>query len=572
MKKIVFEGTPVSGGIGIGNLIHVRDVNYDVNLGLIDESEVESQITDLEVAICKTFIEIHDLKDGFKGILSNEENRIFEFYKEILDDNYFFEEIKNAIRQKRYYADRAIFSCIQSYIDCIEDSGNEYVKHRIFDLNDVRKRLIRNMHGDNEINLDDIDSTHIVVVKELNPIIAGVLSKKDVKGVVAQEGAGYFSHASIILKSVGIPLLNNIAFKGILEYKGKQAIVDGNKGILVINPESSDIVSYNEKIMGNEIVKHSGTIEPAITTDGHRISLYASISSIKEFNIAKSFNFDGIGLVRTEALFINYAKVPDEKKQFSIYSRMAKAMDNKVVVLRTVDIGGDKVPGTLNLNSETYQNVSRGIRRSLEHKDELAVQIRSIIRAIAYGNVRITFPMVNSVGEIREIKEIIRDIQAEPAMQNIACIEKIKIGAFVETISAVDDINNIICEVDFINIGTNDLLYQYCGFNRKCSAINKENYLDPEFIKMVKLCVDTAKVHDKPVVICGEMATDPMTVLVLLGLGVSELSITPGAFSDIYSLIKKVNYEDAIKITNRAIHSIEIDEVKKILSDWISRM
>lgn len=568
----MFEGTPVSRGVGIGNLIYVKYVNYDVNPGLIDESEVESQITDLEVAICKTFIEIHDLKDGFKGILSSEENRIFEFYKEILDDNYFFEEIKNVIREKRYYADRAVFCCIQNYIDCIEDSGNEYVKHRISDLNDVRKRLIRNMHGDNEISFDEIDSTHIVIVKELSPIIAGVLSKKEVKGVIAQEGAGYFSHASIILKSVGIPLLNDIDFKEIIQYKDKQAIIDCNKGVLIVNPDSSDITSYEDIIISKDNARHYETIEPTITTDGQRISLYASISSIKEFNMAKGFNFDGIGLVRTESLFINYTKVPDEKKQFSIYSRIAKGMDNKVVVLRTVDIGGDKLPDMLSLNSEASQSVSRGVRRSLEHKDELAVQIRSIIRAIAYGNVRITFPMVNSVEEIREIKEIIRDIQAQPDMNNIADSGKIKIGAFIETISAVDDIKNIICEVDFINIGTNDLLHQYCGSNRKCSAIKKDNYLDPEFIKIVKLCVDTAKDQDKPVIICGEMAADPMTVLILLGLGVREFSITPGAFSDIYDLIRKVNYKDAIEITESAIHSNSIDEVKKILSDWISRM
>ncbi|OPZ83052.1 MAG: Phosphoenolpyruvate-protein phosphotransferase [Firmicutes bacterium ADurb.Bin419] len=323
---------------------------------------------------------------------------------------------------------------------------------------------------------------------------------------------------------------------------------------------------------GQDIVKDIGNIEPAITADGQKISLYASISSIKEFNIAKGINFDGIGLVRTEALFINYAKVPDEKKQFSIYSRMAKAMDKRLVVLRTVDIGGDKVPGSLDLNTESSKNVSRGIRRSLEHKDELAVQMRSIIRAIAYGNVCITFPMVNSVEEIREVKEIIRGIEAEPSIKDDRNIMKIKIGAFVETIPAVNDIDNIIKEADFINLGTNDLLHQFCGLNRKCSVIEKENYLDPEFIKMVKLCVDRANAHNKPVIICGEMASDPMTVAVLLGLGIRELSITPGAFADIYNVIRKVSYDEAAQITERAIQSKGIGEVKKILSDWISRM
>jgi phosphotransferase system enzyme I (PtsI) len=566
IDKVVFEGLPVSGGIGIGKLICVKDTDYEVNSGLIDETQVESQITDLEVAICKTFIEIYDLKDGFKGLLSDEENRIFEFYSEILDDSFFFEEIKNVIRQDRYHADNAIYKCIQGYIDCIQESDNEYVKNRIFDLNDVRKRLIKNVYGDSEVNFDNIDSSQIVVVRELNPIIAGVLSKKEVKGVVAEEGAGYFTHASIILKSVGIPTLGNVNFKELVQYRDNNAVIDCNKGILIINPDNNQIFNYNEKLKGKDSIKNSHYFEPAITTDGHKVSLYASISSLKEFNIAKRTNFDGIGLVRTESIFINYSKVPDEKRQFAIYAKMAKTMKNRMIVLRTADIGGDKVPGIHNLYKAPSENNPRGIKRSLDHKNEFVLQMRSIVRANAYGNVGITFPMVTSADEIREVKKIIRDIEADPSVKNN---ERIKIGAFIETISAVNDINNIIEEVDFINIGTNDLLHQFCGLNRKCSTILKENYLDPEFIKMVKWCVDSAKRRNKPVVVCGEMASDPISALVLLGLGVKDLSLTLGAFYDIYELIGKVNCEDAEKIAEKVVQSQDISEVKKILSDWL---
>lgn len=569
MDKVVFEGLPVSGGIGIGKLKFFKDINDEVNHGLIDESQAENQITDLEVAICKTFIEIYDLKDGFKGILSEEENRIFEFYNEILDDNYFFEEIKSTIRQEKYYADNAVYKCIQRCIDSIAESDNEYVKQRVFDLNDVRKRLIKNIHGDNEVNLNDIDSSSIVVVGELNPIIAGVLSKKEVKGVVAQAGAGYLSHASIILKSVEIPTLGQMDFKKLMEFVDKNAIIDCDKGILIVNPDSSELNYYNEKLKGLDGDKASDNFEPAITSDGHRISLYASISSLKEFSITKKANFDGIGLVRTESLFISYSKVPDEKKQFAAYSKMVKAMKNKRVVIRTVDIGGDKVPGILNFHNESLDNNSRGIKRTLEHKDELKAQMRSIIRASAYGNVCITFPMVNSAEEIRAARKIINEIEEEPLIKNNEEIGKIGIGAFVETISAVNDLQNIIKEVDFINIGTNDLVYQFCGLNRKCSTIEKNNYLDPEFIKMVKLCVDTAKDYNKHVIICGEMASDPMTVFILLGMGVKDFSLTLGAFHSIYEVIRKVNYEDAQKITEKVIQSTEVEEVIQILSDYL---
>jgi len=565
MNRVVFEGLPVSSGLGIGKLICLKDISYEVNTGLIDESEIESQITDLEVAICKTFIEIYDLKDGFKGLLSEEENRIFEFYNQILDDSYFFEEIKNIIRKEKYHADNAIYTCIQRYMNCLVESDNEYVKYRIFDLNDVRKRLIKNVYGDSELNFEDINSSHVVVVRELNPIIAGVLSKKEVKGVVAEEGAGYFTHASIILKSVGIPTLGGINFKELAKYQERDVIIDCNKGITIVNPNLIEINSYHESEQDRECIKNIEQLEPSVTIDGQKISLYASISSLKEFNIAKRVNLDGIGLVRTESIFINYSKVPDEKRQFAIYSKMAKAMKNKMVVVRTVDIGGDKVPGTLDFHKTSYKHISRGIKRSLEHKDELAMQMRSIIRANIYGNIGITFPMVNSAEEIIEVKEIIRRIENEKEVKNNGENKGIEIGAFIETISAVEDINNIIEEIDFINIGTNDLLHQFCGLNRKCSVVMKDNYLDPEFLKIVKTCIDCAKQRKKPIVLCGEMSSDPMSVVVLIGLGVNDFSITLGSFYDINKVIRKTNCKQAAEIAQKAIQSKSIDEVRRLL-------
>lgn len=569
MDKIVLEGLPISGGIGIGRLICIKEISYDVNTQLIDEAEVENQITDLEVAICKTFIEIYDLKDGFKGLLSEEENRIFEFYSEILDDSYFFEEIKNTIRNKKYHADNAIYTCIQKYIDCIQDSDNEYVKNRIFDLNDVRKRLIKNVYGHSEVNYEEINSSHIVAVKELNPIIAGVLSKKEVRGVVAQEGAGYFTHASIILKSVGIPTLGNINFKETIQHQDKDTIIDCNNGVMIINPDNSQIFTYSEKLRRKINIKDIDNFEPAITVDGHKIFLYASISSLKEFNIAKRINFDGIGLVRTESIFIDYNKVPDEKRQFAIYSKMARAMKNRILVIRTVDIGADKVPGSLDFYKAHSERTVRGIRRSLQHKKELTLQMRTIIQANAFGNIGITFPMVNNADEIREVKEIIKGIENEIKAENNERNCQIEIGAFIETISAVEDIENIIKEVDFINIGTNDLLHQFCGLNRKCSTVLKDNYLDPEFIKIIKTCVDCAKENGKRVILCGEMVSDPVSIIVLIGLGVKDLSITLGAFCDIYEIIRKTNCEEAAKITEKAVSSKSIEEVKKMLSDCL---
>lgn len=229
----------------MGKIFIVKESDIKINEGLIDESEVEDQITNLEVAICRTFIEIYDLNDGFKGILSEEENRIFEFYKEILDDQTFFEEIKSLIKNERYSAEKAIYTCINKYIDEISKSNNEYIKQRIFDLNDIAKRLVRNISvsvaDENGLKINEINSEQIMVLKELTPIIAASLAKKEVKGVVAEEGAGYFTHASIILRSTGIPAVNGIRMDEIEKFDGSPAIIDGSKGVVVANPSEAEI-------------------------------------------------------------------------------------------------------------------------------------------------------------------------------------------------------------------------------------------------------------------------------------------------------------------------------------------
>jgi len=281
MERKSFEGEPVSTGTGMGKILIIKESDIEIKDDLIDESDVEEQITNLEVAICRTFIEIYDLNDGFKGILSEEENRIFEFYKEILDDQTFFDEIKNLIKNERYSAKKAIYSCIKRYIDEISNSNNEYIKQRVFDLNDVAKRLIRNISGnasdENGMKIREINGDWIVVIKELTPIIAASLAKKEVKGVVAQEGAGYFTHASIILRSTGIPAINGISIDEIEKFDGCHAIIDGSKGVFVVNPSDIEIQDLTVDYSKESSEKNSENVsvpcerKPVETLDGHKV-------------------------------------------------------------------------------------------------------------------------------------------------------------------------------------------------------------------------------------------------------------------------------------------------------------
>jgi phosphotransferase system enzyme I (PtsI) len=570
MESKTFKGETVSTGVGMGKVFIIEDIGIKIREGIIEQSEVDNQVTVLEVAICKTYIQIHDLKIGLKGILSDEENRIFDFYKAILDDRSFFEEMKNTIKTKRFYVEKAIYTCVQQYMDEISKSSNEYAKQRLYDLNDVRTRLIRNVFDESEINLDALDNSHIAVIREMTPIIAALVSKKGVKAVVAEKGAGYYSHASIVLRSMGIPALNGIEYDKLKLYRGEFAAVYSDEKVMVINPKDTEIMDYRPNSGLNVYIDSKEQYEkrnsPAVTTDGYRVGLSANISSINEFRVAKKMNIDGIGLVRTESLFINYRKIPGEKRQFLIYSSIVRGMEGRPVVIRTLDIGGDKAPGTLGLNAQSIRESLRGIRRSLEKKNELIVQIRSILRASEFGNVSITFPMVNSAKEINEVKSIIYSISEEMYGKKETVPVTFKIGSLIETVSAVEDLDNILKEIDFISIGTNDLLHQVCGFSRKCSTIEKNSYFEPEFLRTLKLCIDKSLEHGKEVSVCGEMASEPVAVPVLVGMGVNDLSMSPATYESIKKVIRELSFKEAKELAEKLLKCASIEEIIQIMS------
>lgn len=579
MARKTFKAEAVSFGIGMGRLFFIKEPDVKINEDLIEESQVENEITNLEVSICKTFIEIHDLNDGFKGILSEKENRIFDFYSQILDDKKFFEEINDTIKNKRYTAQRAIHTCIQKYIDEILKSDNDYIKQRAFDLIDIRKRLLKNISGSNEIKTEDITKDHIVVVDELTPILAAELGKKEVKGVVAREGAGYFTHASIILRSTGIPALNGVNIREPDKFSDSPAIVDAVNGVLIVNPSDHDIKACirNSNKKSACVIKNSGEDDGAsddekneslVTADGVRVHLLLNISSVKEFLRARKSDIEGIGLVRTESLFINYKKIPDESRQFAAYKKIVTCMGNKPVIIRTADIGGDKVPEFLNMNDNSISRSDRGIKRSLEQRQEFITQVRAILRASEYGNAAISFPMVDTACEIKEAREIIDYVNDELERIN-GKRQSIRVGTMIETALSVENLEEILKQVDFISIGTNDMLHQICEQNRKCSTLEKRSYLEPVMLNTIKYCVDKALENKTDVSVCGEMATDPMGVAVLLGMGIRNFSMSPASVNDIYNFVKGISITEAEDLARRVLEKDSLRDVKKLLTKWM---
>lgn len=571
---MTFKGVSASTGFGLGEIFIFEQKEFSINKGNISDTQIESELIKLEKAIDKTLIEIFDLSEDIKKSLSESENLIFDTYRSILEDRYFIREIKDIITLEKVYAKYAIDICIEKYIELIEESDNEYAKQRVHDFNDIKTRLIRNIDNKSEKTPFDFFENHIIVVEELTPSLAGMFCRKKTLGVVAKKGAGYLSHAAIILRSLGIPTLNDIDFKMLKEFNRSLAIIDGDEGLLIVKPIKAEIEKYKDMLKNNsekQIESHQVVSHPTTTTDGHRIGLHANISNIKEYSLAANNGVDGIGLVRTEMLFYNSKKTPNEKEQVYIYSRIARRMAYKPIIIRTVDIGDDKIPMSVSeSDKEAFQNL-RGIQRSLVQKEQLKTQIRSIIRASMYGNISISFPMINTSKEVMQVKQLISDINCELRQEGIKLDKSIKMGVIIETKSAVKNLEGIVSEVDFINIGTNDLFQQLMKRDRENTDGKKCEYCEPEFLKIIRKCVNEAEKQNKYVSVCGEMAADPMSSILLLGMGVNDLSISPSKFVSINRALTKVSLKEATDLAQRALKSKTAEDVRKIMWDWAAK-
>jgi phosphoenolpyruvate-protein phosphotransferase (PTS system enzyme I) len=591
MDRSSFKGISVSNGIGIGE-IHVfeqqdqfkKQASYitldnetsDKSILLKDskaacEYSLEIEISKLNLSFQKTFEEISDLKEELKTTLTGHDISIFDVYCMILKDIYFIGEVKEVLKAKECSSEEAVHVCMSRYIGDIINSGNAYAIGRICDLNDLEDKIKKNIRGGAGLNTDKVNSKQIIVTKELTPSLAAMLGKKNVAGIVSKKGAGYLSHAAIILRSIGIPTLNGLDFDEIRKFNGALSIIDSQEGFLVINPQKQELEKYRLILQQSvnrkeQIVMQK--VEPPVTKDGHRVGLYSNISNLEEFMDTRNKNLDGIGLLRTEMLFIGSRRIPNEKSQFLIYSRVARSTFPKPVVIRTLDIGEDKELSRGDEKPELLNRNLRGLELSLAQKDQFLVQLRSILRASQYGNVSIAFPMVNNADQIVEAKDMMKLAASQLAEEYGTRIKKIEVGAFIETTMGVGNLDSIIDHVDFICIGSNDLLQQTMGIDRRTTVEGEVEYLDPEFLKILQYCISRSNRKNKSICICGEMAADPIAAIILMGMGTDSLSMSPSKAVEISNIIRKTSIADAWALSTKVIDLVRLDDVKGLVTDW----
>jgi phosphoenolpyruvate-protein phosphotransferase (PTS system enzyme I) len=564
VKGKVIEGIPASPGIAIGIALKYEKLKPKVVKKELKEEEVSGEIERFLMAIERTKSELRKILTLAVEKLGSKGAEIFEAQILMLDDKTIINKIIERIKGEKLNAEFIIQDEIEKYIKFMQDSGDDYLKERAHDLEDLKNRVIRNIQQQKW--LSRFDTSRIVVAENLTPADTILFSRNQVLGYATDLG-GMTSHTAILARALKIPAVVGLkeATKSIKT--GDLVILDGYKGILIINPEQDVVEEYQNKI--KRIAEFERKLEdfkfvPAVTIDGRKITILANIEFPEEVNEALESGAEGVGLFRTEYIISN-GTIPEEDEQFEEYLKVAEKVYPYKVVIRTFDVGGDKIFRDYHREENPFLGW-RGIRIGLDKPEILLSQLRAILRASVKKNVWVMFPMVSSIDEVREAKKYIDMAKAQLKEKNIPFDENIKVGVMIETPSSALMAKEIAREVDFFSIGTNDLVQYTLAVDRGNETVAKIfQEFHPAVLRLIQFVVESAQRAKIPVSVCGEMAADPFATVLLVGFGLDELSVAPKMIPEIKRIIKTIKFKDAKRISKRALVFKTQDEVKNFL-------
>ena len=553
MKTLFVEKT-ASKGIAIGKAYVIEKQDLSADLSKIEATQIEQEIDKYNKALKEATLEIEHLAKS---------SDIFQAHLQLIRDIALYDSVLEKIKSEHQNAQLALESTMSEYcaiFDCMED---EYMRERSADIKDICNRLIRLLKGIHQTGFEGIHEQVILIAEDLTPSDTSVINMDYVLGFATELG-GVTSHVSIIAKNLGLPslvgvrdLLQNIKSSDFI-------IIDASKGNIIINPDSVTIHEY--QLRKEEYEKHKNELElmsslSTTTPDGRTVKVYANVGNLEDIRNAVTHNIDGIGLFRSEFLYMDHSYFPIEEEQFEVYKEAA-LLCNKLVI-RTLDIGGDKALPYYTLDHEENPSLGwRGIRISLDLEDVFKAQVRAILRASAYGNVKIMYPMIISMEELTKANSLLTICKEELSSENLPYDANIKIGIMVETPAAVLCIENFVKNVDFVSIGTNDLTQYVLAVDRGNKKIaNRYNSFHPAVIQSIKRIIDAAHAQGIEVGMCGEFASDEKATALLLGLGLDEFSMSAGEVANIKNIIRNTSYEEAKLRAKKAASVYTIQEV-----------
>lgn len=567
--QIRLAGLAAAPGFGKG---HAHLLQEPVSFADIEDhapADVEVEVSRFQRALTEAAESLVRLRARVASRLPEFDSSIFEAYHMMLEDRTFAAKVEEAIRGG-LTAEAALKRVVAEYVGSFGEMSDGYLRERGLDVKDVGLRILRVLVGVKEPERA-FPRDAVLVAEELSLSDLAVIAHERLQGIVLATG-GVTSHASILAKSFEIPTVVGVEHLCDVVHEGDLVVVDGNSGTVYINP-TVDVVREYERLE-REYSAFNRELEglhdlPAETTDGRRVSLYANIGLLADVQMARRHGAEGIGLYRTEFPFLTYPDFPDEEEQVRLYTRVIHAMAGRPVTIRTLDVGADKYPAYLRMPREDNPFLGwRSIRISLEMEEVFKVQLRAILRAASAGRVRILFPMISSVEEIQRARELLEEAKAELRAAGKEFNPDIKVGVMIEVPSAVWLATQLIREVDFFSIGTNDLIQYLLAVdrnNRKVASLYEP--LHPAVLAAIHETVQAAKGAGKWVGMCGEMASDPSCTLVLLGLGLDDLSMGPFFIPVVKRLVRSVPYSAARTIAREVLTLDTVQGVKGYLFD-----
>ncbi|MCY9508632.1 phosphoenolpyruvate--protein phosphotransferase [Paenibacillus larvae] len=568
------RGIAAASGYAMGPAFLLQETEAEIVRRELSPEEAEMEVKRFEAEVNQSIAELEELKVQTEEKMGEEHANIFGTHILVLQDEEYIGRVKEMIQSNRINAEAALEDATQEIVTLFESMDNEYLRERAADIRDVSKRIMNHLLGLEAGGLSQVKDSVVLLAHDLTPSDTAQLDRDKIAGFATNIG-GRTSHSAIMARSMEIPAvvgLNDVTAK---VKSGDYVILDGAKGILLINPEESVIASYKElqqkyEARLQELKKFHD--KPSVTADGHLLEIVSNIGNPQDAHAAERSGAEGIGLYRSEFLYMGRQSLPSEEEQFDAYKVVAEIFGSKApVVIRTLDIGGDKELPYMDLPKEANPFLGyRAIRLCLDRKDIFKTQLRAILRASSFGNIKLMYPMIATMQELREANAILAEVKQELDKENIPYNREMEVGMMIEVPAAALVADQLAREVDFFSIGTNDLVQYTMAADRMNERIS---YLtepfNPAVLRLIRNVINAAHQQGKWAGMCGEMAGNLTAIPLLVGLGLDEFSMSAGSILSARALMSRLNRPEMQKLAEEALNMTSAEEIKQYVESKV---
>jgi phosphotransferase system enzyme I (PtsI) len=562
----VFRGIPVSNGVCRGKILVLGKRQHTIARQSLADAQLPEEVNRLERALVQTRQEILAVQRKVSSSMGAAEGSIFDAHLLVLEDRTLIDEVVRTINEQKVNAEHAFHTVAERYAATLAAIPDDYLRERATDMRDVTTRVLNNLLGKQaDADLRHLNEPCIIISHDLTPSSTAQMDRTKVLGFATDVGSKT-SHTAIMARSMKIPAV--VGLKKVSEelQTGQYVLLDGYNGVVILDPTDQTLFEYGQLIRKQVTLQEKLRdilLKPAVTLDGHHVLLSANIEQAEDASSVTENGAEGVGLFRTEYLYINRDQLPTEEEQFEAYRKVASALKPHAVTIRTFDLGGDKFLSHLQVPNEMNPFLGwRAIRFCLQQKDIFREQLRAILRASVHGNIKLMYPMISGLEELKQANALVEEYKAELRNEGVPFNEQLEVGAMIEIPSAALSADALGKRVKFFSIGTNDLI-QYSlavdRMNEKIAHLYEPTH--PAIVRLIKTTVDAARKNQIRVSVCGEIAGEPIMTPLLLGLGVDELSAAPPLVPPVKFMVRRLKLEEAKALAEFALNCESASEI-----------